>query len=232
METARILLVEDEEHIAQGIIFNLEQEGYLVEHVITGEAALERLQASRFSLIILDLMLPGMHGLAVCRHIRKSDPVVPILMLTAMGEESDRVNGLLEGADDYLSKPFNLMEFLLRVKGMLRRVRLSAVGDIVESYHFGDNIVHFDKRRAETITGEIELTDLELRMLRVFFDNEGKVLSRAQLLESVWGVSPDTETRTLDNFVVRLRRYFEKDAKKPAHFLTVRGRGYRFVSQF
>jgi DNA-binding response OmpR family regulator len=230
MTGPRILLVEDEPSIARGLIFNLEAEGCRVVHVTTGEEALERFRSEAFALVVLDLMLPGIGGLEVCRGIRATDPRLPVLILTARGEEKDRVEGLAAGADDYLAKPFSLDEFLLRVKGMLRRSAWYRPenGD-GEHCRFGGNEVNLKERWAQTRQGRIALTELEVGMLRLFFRREGEVLSRAELLESVWGFAPDTETRTLDNFIVRLRRYFEIDPAHPAHFLTVRGRGYRFV---
>lgn len=230
MSGPRILLVEDELHIARGVVFNLEQEGYQVYHFEQGEAALAAFEQTPFDLVILDRMLPGISGLEVCRGIRQRDPRVPILMLTAMGKERDRVKGLSEGADDYLTKPFSLAEFLLRVQGMLRRSEWYRPHPRSnDRYRFGDNEVDLEQQRAWTPRGEISLTDLEVRMLRSFFQREGEVLTRAELLEAVWGVSPETETRTLDNFIVRLRKYFEPDPATPRHVLTVRGRGYRFV---
>lgn len=232
MSEPYILLVEDELHIAQGLKFNLEMEGFVVEHVTTGEQALARRPWSGCCLVILDRMLPGMDGLQVCRDIREKNAQLPILMLTAMDKEQDRIAGLAEGADDYLTKPFSLDEFLLRVKGILRRAgwyRPEAATE--ECYSFAGNRVYLQQLRAVTEKQDLALTELEARMLEVFFRHEGEVLSRAELLESVWGVAPDTETRTLDNFIVRLRKYFEKRPSHPLHFLTVRGRGYRFVRQ-
>lgn len=229
MNRTHILLVEDEPNIARGILFNLEEEGYAVTHVLTGEDALEQLQANRFDLVVLDVMLPGMDGLEVCRKLRKNDDRLPVLMLTARSEERDRINGLSHGADDYLTKPFSLDEFLLRVKGMLRRSEWYQRPEETEGFSFGANQVNLKTHRANATQGEFTLTDLELRILGAFFRNEGKVVSRAELLRSAWGMAPDAETRTLDNFIVRLRRYFEPDPANPIHFLTVRGRGYRFV---
>ena len=223
-----ILLVEDEMHLARGICFNLEQEECRVSHVESGEEALERLAYDRFSLIILDVMLPGMDGFAVCREIRKADTRVPILMLTARSEEVDRINGLESGADDYLAKPFSLSEFLLRVKGMLRRSAWYRPEPVEEGYRFGENEVFLLSYRAKTAQGEIDLTDLEVKMLALFFQKEGEAIPRRTLLEKVWGYSSETETRTLDNFIVRLRKYFEPDPATPVYFQTVRGVGYRF----
>ena len=223
-----ILLVEDEMHLARGICFNLEQEECRVSHVESGEEALERLAYDRFSLIILDVMLPGMDGFAVCREIRKADTRVLILMLTARSEEVDRINGLESGADDYLAKPFSLSEFLLRVKGMLRRSAWYRPEPVEEGYRFGENEVFLLSYRAKTAQGEIDLTDLEVKMLALFFQKEGEAIPRRTLLEKVWGYSSETETRTLDNFIVRLRKYFEPDPATPVYFQTVRGVGYRF----
>ena len=224
----RIMLVEDEIHLARGICFNLEQDGYVVSHFDRGEAALETLRVDRFNLIILDVMLPGMDGFQICKLMRELDSRVPILMLTARSEDVDRVSGLESGADDYLTKPFNLAEFLLRVKGMLRRSSWYRPDPVEEGYQFGVNEVFPLSYRAKTAQGEIDLTEMEVRVLSLFFQREGQVIPRGDLLESVWGYASDAETRTLDNFVVRLRKYFERDPSRPIHFQTVRGVGYRF----
>lgn len=230
MNRPRVLLVEDELNIARGLVFNLEEEGYAVTHVVTGEEALQQAREQSPTLVVLDLMLPGISGLQVCRQLRRADPRLPILILTARSEEKDRIRGLAEGADDYLVKPFSLEEFLLRVRGMLRRSEWYRPGT-GRRLRFGRNEVDLQEGRAATAGGEIVLTELEVRMLQAFFRREGKVVSRAELLQEVWGMAPDTETRTLDNFVVRLRRYFEPDPARPVHFLTVRGRGYKFVRE-
>ena len=229
MTAPGILLVEDEPNIARGLIFNLQEEGYRVRHCVTGEEALNALAGEEFALVVLDLMLPGIDGIEVCRRLRRLDPHLPVLMLTARGEEEDRVQGLRAGADDYLTKPFSLDEFLLRIKGLLRRSAWQYRVSPESHYRFGANQVDLQAGTATTAEGEIQLTDLETRMLRLFFRREGDVLPRAEILEAVWGMAPDTETRTLDNFIVRLRRYFEADPGQPRHFITVRGRGYRFV---
>jgi two-component system alkaline phosphatase synthesis response regulator PhoP len=230
MKRPRLLLVEDEAHIAQGLIYNLEQEGYQVTHAETGDAAMARFASQPFDVVILDLMLPDSHGIELCRQMRKSAPQLPILMLTALGEEQDRINGLKAGADDYLTKPFSLDEFLLRVRGMLRRSAwYLPQQEQEEAYQFGSNRIDLRNLQAVTAHGDIRLTELEGRMLASFFANEGMTLTRAEILKSAWGMAEDTETRTLDNFIVRLRKYFEDDPAKPCHFLTVRGRGYRFV---
>ncbi len=227
-EKQHILLIEDEINLARGISFNLEQEGYRISHAESGEDALDRLRYYRFSLIILDIMLPGIDGFSVCKEIRKLDARVPILILSARAEEGDRVTGLASGADDYLTKPFNLNEFLLRVKGMLRRSSWYRPEPVEEGYAFGENEVFLLSYHAKTAQGEIDLTDLEVKTLALFFHNEGQIVTRKTLLEGVWGYSSEAETRTLDNFVVRLRKYFEPDPAKPVFFQTIRGVGYRF----
>ena len=228
--SAHILLVEDETHIAQGLVFNLEAEGYRVTHVETCRAAMALIDNNPPDLVVLDLMLPDGHGLTVCQQIRRKDKQLPILILTAQGSVEDRVQGLREGADDYLAKPFSLDEFLLRVNGMLRRSEwYRSSTKISARYEFGPNQVDLNNLKATTAHGEVNLTDLECRMLATFFRAEGQTLSRSALLTSVWGMAEDAETRTLDNFIVRLRKYFEEDPSNPKHFLTVRGQGYRFV---
>ena len=228
-EKIPLLLVEDEPHIAQGLIFNLEEEGYRVTHVNTGEEALSKVSQENFALLVLDLMLPGIDGLEVCEHLREQGNQIPILMLTARGTEQDRISGLSSGADDYLAKPFNLKEFLLRVAGLLRRSSWQQSQVRTVQYRFGDNCIDMETHQAQTTHGSIPLTELEMKMLQLFFRHEGKVLSRGEILRQVWGMSPRTETRTLDNFVVRLRKYFEINPAKPKYFRTVRGRGYRFI---
>jgi len=230
MKKPHILLVEDEQHIAQGIIFNLERENFQITHTETGAAALEIFSRQSFDLVVLDLMLPDSHGFDICRQMRKAEPQLPILMLTALGEEQDRVKGLKEGADDYLTKPFSLDEFLLRIRGMLRRSAWYQPSlDRTEDYRFGSNLINLNNLAGITAKGKIRITELEGRMLAIFFNNEGETLTRAALLKSVWGMAEDTETRTLDNFIVRLRKYFEEDPANPQHFITVRGRGYQFI---
>lgn len=232
MTSPHILLVEDELHIARGLIFNLEQEGYRVIHVSSGEQVLELAPWSQCLLVILDLMLPGISGLEVCQQLRAQDPRLPVLILTALGKEQDRIAGLEAGADDYLTKPFSLTEFLLRVRGMVNRSSWYRDTTVTEKgFRFGDNTVYLQDHRAETPRGDIDLTELEVRMLQIFFDHEGSILTREKLLASVWGLAPDTETRTLDNFIVRLRKYFEPTPARPRHFLTVRGKGYKFCRE-
>jgi two-component system, OmpR family, alkaline phosphatase synthesis response regulator PhoP len=230
MESPRILVVEDEKHLAEGLLYNLRSEGYEAELARDGEEALALFARGHWSLILLDLMLPLVDGFEVARRIRKADPRIPILMLTARAAEEDRVKGLEHGADDYLTKPFHLRELLLRVQGMLRRSSwyrtVPGPGSI---YRFGDGCwVDFDRRRACGPGGERDLTEKEHQVLRYLVECQPETVSRDEMLRQVWGYSPGVETRTLDSFIHRLRTYLEKDPSSPQHILSVRGRGYRF----
>ena len=231
---ARILVVEDDEHIADGLRFNLELEEYDVTLAGDGQEAVDLLTNGTpgFDLVILDLMLPRMSGFEVARRARASGNLVAILMLTAKDSPEDVVRGLEEGADDYLTKPFHLDELLARVKGLLRRRRWDGIegeGQGPRNLSFGEVTVHFDRFVLETRSGEIELTTREMGLLRALIEREGEVVTRGELLEDVWGLRPDTRTRVIDSFIVRLRRYIEKDPSKPVHIVSVRGRGYRFL---
>lgn len=232
---ARILVVEDDEHIADGLRFNLELEEHDVTLAGDGQVAVDLLTNGTpgFDLVILDLMLPRMSGFEVARRARASGNLVAILMLTAKDSPEDVVRGLEEGADDYLTKPFHLDELLARVKGLLRRRRWDGVAGEEQgprNLSFGEVTVHFDRFVLETPLGEIELTTREMGLLRALIEREGEVVTRGELLEDVWGLRPDTRTRVIDSFIVRLRRYIEKDPSKPVHIVSVRGRGYRFLS--
>jgi DNA-binding response OmpR family regulator len=231
----RILVVEDEEHIADGLRFNLEAEGYAVEVAGDGEQAVGILldPEQHFELVILDLMLPRMSGFEVARRTRAAGVYVAILILTAKDSPVDVVRGLEEGADDYLTKPFRLDELLARVKGLLRRRRWHGV-DTQEGtprqLAFGSVQVDLDRFELETPRGTVHLTTREMGLLRALMEREGEVVTRETLLEEVWGLKPDTRTRVIDSFIVRLRRYVEDDPSTPRHIVSVRGRGYRFVS--
>lgn len=230
---ANILLVEDEAHIANGLVFNLELEGHAVTLVSDGLEAKHLLVDERreYDLVILDLMLPGMSGLDLCRGIRKRGIFTPVLMLTARSQPKEKVEGLHLGADDYVTKPFNLEELLARVETLLRRARwqqpAAPAGESVLS--FGAARVDFDRFEATMGGEEIKLTPIEFQILKTFQEHEGKVLSREQLLEGAWGFTGPASTRTVDNFIMRLRRAFEADPSQPRHFLSVRGAGYKFV---
>jgi DNA-binding response OmpR family regulator len=233
-EPTRLLVVEDDKPLAEGLCGNLELEGFSVRCVGTGEAGLAELAASPtdFDLLILDIMLPGIDGFEVCRQLRAEGNQIPILFLTARGSDADRILGLQLGADDYLTKPFLVEELVLRVRGILRRAEWSQTpartGPVVQ---IGSNEVDMDTMRATTAAGSVALTEREVMLVRFFSENEGRVLTRGELLERVWGYTFDTSTRTLDTFVHRLRKHFEEDPRHPLHFHTVRGVGYRFTSE-
>jgi DNA-binding response OmpR family regulator len=231
---SRILVVEDEAHLAEGLQFNLEAEGHEVEIAPDGIAAAARLaEAERpLDLMILDLMLPGMSGFEVARRARAAGNYVPILILSAKDDAADVVRGLEEGGDDYLTKPFRLEELLARVRGLLRRRRWDGVpreDGLPRSLKFGRVTVHFDRFELETPSGTIRLTTREMALLRALVERAGQAVTRGELLEDVWGLRADTNTRVVDSFIVRLRRYLEDDPARPQHILSVRGHGYRFV---
>lgn len=230
----RILIVEDEAHLAEGIRFNLEQEGYDATVVGDGRAAVELLtDASRgaFDVVILDLMLPEMSGFEVVRRTRAAGNFVAILILTAKDDEADVVRGIEEGADDYLTKPFRLNELLARVRALLRRRRWYGVETSSEpqpEVRVGEAVIRFDRFAIETPKETVSLTTREVGLLRALVNREGETVTRGELLEEVWGLRPDTRTRVIDSFIVRLRRHLEADPARPTHIVSVRGRGYRF----
>jgi len=226
----RILLVEDEANLARPLQFNLEQEGYQVRATGSGREALELQAEQRFDLVILDLMIEEIDGFEVARQIRRKCPRLPILMLTARSTEQDRVQGLEIGADDYMVKPFHLQELLLRVRRMLERA--GWYGDEMPPHReisIAGYRVNLESLSAEGPRGSFRLTNLEASLLEKMADNPHRVFSRADLLEKVWGYRGEIETRTVDNFIVRLRRYFEADPEHPEHFISVRGRGYKYI---
>jgi len=228
-----ILIVEDEAHIAEALQFNLEAESYEVQVVGDGRDAVELLASPEhhYDLVILDLMLPGMSGFEVARRTRASGNYVAILMLTARDDPADIVRGIEEGADDFLTKPFKLDELLARVKGILRRRRWDGAANesgAPREFRFGKVCVHFDRFEIDTPSGIVTLTTREMGLLRALIEREGEAVTRGELLEVVWGLHPDTKTRVIDSFVVRLRRYVEEDPSKPQHIVSVRGHGYRF----
>jgi two-component system alkaline phosphatase synthesis response regulator PhoP len=244
---SRVLVVEDEAHLAQGLRFNLEAEGYAAEVVGDGEAATDRLleKKENFDAVVLDIMLPGKDGFSVVSELRAARNYVPVLMLTARGRPEDVLKGFASGADDYLAKPFDLSILLARLQGLLRRSQwirggpvpstdearsdASSVGDF-GTFSFGGKTIDFGALELRSGESTIHLTLMESELLRHLVRNDGKIVSRKQILEEVWGLHEDTDTRAIDNFVVRLRRYIEDDPGHPRHLLTVRGVGYRFFA--
>ena len=228
----RVLIVEDEQHLSDVLRFNLEAEGYLVDAVDTGEAALERLLGAErdgFDLIVLDVMLPGKDGFAVVSELREAQQFVPVLILTAMGRAEDVLKGFGAGADDYLPKPTGLAILIARIGGLLRRTRwLRRASD---RYVFAGKTIDFDTLQLHVGERTHPLTLMEANLLRYLVGQEGRAVSRKAMLEHVWGLRDDTDTRAIDNFIVRLRRYIEADSSKPKHLLTVRGVGYRFIAE-
>ncbi|MBA3805761.1 MAG: response regulator transcription factor [Acidobacteria bacterium] len=258
--SAKVLIVEDEQHLADGLRFNLEAEGYSVETVADGEAALALLtsESKRFAAVVLDVMLPGIDGFAVADALRRKEQFVPILMLTARNRPEDVLRGFESGADDYLPKPFELAILVARLRGLLRRSEWSRKHILANGAQPGeqyeaeakasvtserrereltDDVFTFDGKvidfgALEILVGErvVRLTLMEAELLRYLIKHEGRAVSRKAMLEDVWGLREDTDTRAIDNFIVRLRKYIEDEPSKPVHLLTVRGVGYRFIA--
>lgn len=233
----RILVVEDEQHLAEGLRFNLEAEGYDVEVVGTGEDALARLfgDGPPLDVLVLDVMLPGKDGFEVISELRQKRQFVPTLMLTARGRPEDVLRGFSAGADDYLPKPFELPILIARLQGLVRRrdwlrASLESAAPSGESYTFGEKSVSFSDLELRVRGQVFPLTLMEANLLRYLIRHEGKPVSRKSMLEEVWGLHEDTDTRAIDNFIVRLRRYIEDDPTQPRHLQTVRGVGYRFIA--
>ena len=261
---SRLLVVEDEAHLADGLRFNLEAEGHSVQVVADGESAMKRLVGAqeKFDAVVLDVMLPGMDGFALASELRKAQNYVPVLMLTARGRPEDVLNGFAAGADDYLPKPFELPIFLARLQGLLRRnawltsghhgvpasapaaasppaqpeaLTVSSAASASESddenelFSFDGRTIDFANLELRSEKGTTQLTLMEAKLLRHLIRSTGRTVSRKSILEDVWGLHEDTDTRAIDNFIVRLRRYIEADPAHPKHLLTVRGVGYRFI---
>jgi DNA-binding response OmpR family regulator len=253
---SRVLVVEDEAHLAQGLRFNLQAEGHAVEVAGDGETALERLveKRERFDAVVLDVMLPGKSGFDVAALLREKKNYVPILMLTARGRPEDVLQGFAAGADDYLAKPFELAILMARLESLLRRSVWMKDGDASgagtgrdldkarrpplgereaggDTFSFGGKTIDFGELELRTLGNTIHLTVMEAEFLRYLVQSEGRIVSRKAILEDVWGLHEDTDTRAIDNFVVRLRRYIEEDPSSPRHLQTVRGVGYRLVAE-
>ena len=225
----RILLVEDEESLAVGLEYNLIEEGYIVNWANNGREAIDLFEKEKFDLIILDIMLPYVNGFEVAERVRKSDPQIPILMLTAKTESGDKVKGLEKGADDYMTKPFHLQELLLRVKGMLKRKSWYTSASQKQSvYKFGNNEINFKTLNCLHGNENIRLTPQEAMLLKYLVEHKEEIVTRKELLENVWHLNPEVETRTVDIFIARLRKYFEPDPTSPVYFKSIRGAGYTF----
>jgi two-component system alkaline phosphatase synthesis response regulator PhoP len=226
----RLLVVEDEEAIAEGLAVNFRHKGYRVDLAADGEGALARLAAGRYDLVVLDVRLPGVDGFEVCRRLRAAGDLTPVLMLTAAGQPDDVVYGLKLGADDYVTKPFDLAELLARAEGLLRRVAWSSAGAGGEEgrFRFGDYWVDFKTYQAKTRQGVIELSGKELAVMRLFAERPRQAISRRELLAEVWELPHHPNTRVVDNVIVSLRRAFEESSWRPRHIHSVRGVGYRF----
>ena len=234
---SRILIVEDEAHLAQGLRFNLEAEGYATHIVENGEDALASVTDApeRWDLMVLDVMLPGIDGFTVMSTLRGRGELVPTLMLTARSRPEDVLRGFEAGADDYLTKPFELPILLARIRSLLRRnawsqQQRSAATATQDAYSFSERTIDFERLELRGPGRALQLTLMEANLLRFLIQHEGQPVSRARMLEQVWGLREDTDTRAIDNFIVRLRRYIEEDPTRPRHLQTVRGIGYRFVA--
>lgn len=234
-----ILIVEDEKHLATGLKYNLEAEGYRVTLVDDGPTAIRLIEADHFAfdLMILDLMLPGMSGYAVCQTIRDSNINLPILILSARSLPEDRARGFDCGANQYLNKPFDLDELLARVKNLLKlhpqqqpQPSLPAPTKVTE-VAFGKALINFETYEVQVDKRDVKMTHKELQLLRYFVENQGRVISRQELLAEVWDVSSEMQTRSVDQFMLRLRKIFEVDSAKPKHFITLRDAGYRFIAE-
>jgi DNA-binding response OmpR family regulator len=234
-EAGRILIVEDETHLAQGLFFNLQAEGYEVAIAGDGEAALARLGEESFDAVLLDVMLPGKSGFDVVAELRARRSFVPVMMLTARGRPEDVLRGFEAGADDYLPKPFDLSILLARLKSLLRRMKWHrpaeesrAPVEELSTFTFGERTIDFEALELTSFGKTIRLTLMEADLLRHLVRNQGRIISRKEILEQVWRLHEDTDTRAIDNFIVRLRRYIEDEPSQPRYLQTVRGVGYRF----
>lgn len=235
-EKKQILIIEDDAHIAEGMKLNLSLQGHTVFIAPDGPSGLRQWKELKPDLIVLDIMLPHIDGISVLQSIRLEDERIPILIVSAKGEPDDRIKGLSYGVDDYLAKPFHLDEFLLRVERLLTKVSWYRSDDLnntpletmAETYSFGENHINFTTHTARCKCGAVILTEQEVKLLKLFIANRGRPLSRQKLLEIGWGYTKNTTTRTVDNFIVRFRRYFEDNPHKPLYFKSIRSIGYLF----
>lgn len=231
MNKPSILIVDDEENLLEALKLNLELEGYEVSTAADGAEALRKVDQEYFDLIVLDVMLPEVDGISVCENIRIKNLDMPILMLSAKTSSADRVMGLKKGADDYLTKPFNLEELLLRVRKLIEKnKKLQDKSTVGDTYAFGENAVDFSAQQARNAKGEdIPLSKKEAMLLKLLIENRNQVVSREKILQAVWGYQVFPTTRTIDNFILNFRKYFEPDPRDPIHFHSIRGVGYKFT---
>lgn len=226
-QNKRILIVEDEDSLRKGMTINLELEGYDVTSTANGREGINLIKQQHFDVVILDVMLPEVDGFQICEQIRLDGLNVPIIFVTAKGSGSDRIEGLKKGADDYLTKPFHLEELLLRVKNLLKRSLLPIQPEMT-IYKFGPNTINFNTYEAENRAGKFKLTKKEIMLLKLLIERKDEVVAREQILQVVWGYDIYPSTRTIDNFILSLRKYFEEDHKDPKYITSIRGVGYKF----
>lgn len=226
----RVLLIEDEEHLHEAIKMNLEIENYLVTSVFEGKDAVSKFKLGRYDLVILDVMLPGMNGFDICQAIRLEDKQTPILFLTAKNSSQDRIKGLRVGADDYLAKPFNLEELMLRLENLIKRSNSSSDQNKLDQFVLGDHTINFNSYEVISSSGQINrLTQRQLMLLRLLIEKSNQVVSRQEILEKIWGYDVYPSTRTIDNVILAFRKIFEKDDKSPTYFKSIRGVGYKLT---
>jgi two-component system alkaline phosphatase synthesis response regulator PhoP len=228
---ANILLVEDEENLHETIKLNFELEGYEVTSAFDGNQALQAITNEYFDLIVLDIMLPEIDGISITENVRLNNSETPILILSAKNSNADKILGLKKGADDYLTKPFNLEELLLRVDKLIEKNnRLKNKSQLNDTYTFGNNTIDFKAQQATSFSNQkIDLSKKEVMLLKLLIENRGEVVNREKILQMVWGYNVYPTTRTIDNFILNFRKYFEQDSKEPQHFFSVRGVGYKFL---
>ena len=224
----RILLVEDEADLAELIKINLELDGYKVSVAVHGAVAIQRLKSESFDLVIMDIMMPSMDGITATQHIRLTNNDIPIMILSASNSSKDRIAGLKAGADDYMSKPFELEEMMLRVQKLIRRTQQNLPRLTLQEFSFGSNYINFNSYKASSANGDFKLTKKEAQLLKLLIEKKNKVVTREEILKTVWGYTVFPSTRTIDNFILAFRKYFEEDAKNPKYFLSMRGVGYKY----
>ena len=224
----RILLVEDEADLAELIKINLELDGYKVSVAVHGAVAIQRLKSESFDLVIMDIMMPSMDGITATQHIRLTNNDIPIMILSASNSSKDRIAGLKAGADDYMSKPFELEEMMLLVQKLIRRTQQHLPRLTLQEFSFGSNYINFNSYKASSANGDFKLTKKEAQLLKLLIEKKNQVVTREEILKTVWGYTVFPSTRTIDNFILAFRKYFEEDAKNPKYFLSMRGVGYKY----